>query len=542
MPSVKLSVTVNQALEAKYDAGARGEIHSALDRWIEADARRGTKTIHVALDDARAMARHGAPAVSGSVRPESVKRSVDALCDKLSPDYLVLFGGPDVIPYFEVANPSHDPSFGDTDPTVTTDNPYACSRPFRAEDRTSYLVPDRVVGRLVDVPGDGDPTCLVASLATATDWVARPKADYDAAYAVCCDEWRDSGAECIQYVGVQGLLVSPPEADGADPSAARLASRLHLIKCHGAEIDPKFYGQQGSSYPTILSSGVLEPRVSPRTIVGAMCCYGAQVFSPEDPAVQPGGRWPIAAAYLRRGAYGVLGSTKIAWVGRSEMLCADWIVARWLRALRNGASIGRASVETKQEYLRMVQQQRGAPGIEDEKTLLEFVLLGDPAIQPVLPASQAVAAGARGIAAAAARGPVSPAALAERRQRRIVQSEVAAQIRRVLPTRSKATRAAQDRSADLFSVVRELAKGDVEQFGLAPEKVRVQKVSTTLAPSPAAGGPRRGVRAAAPARRDSFQYYWSGRRVVNGHTEIRLVRVETDAKGAVLGGSVVESA
>ncbi|NOT35433.1 MAG: T9SS type A sorting domain-containing protein [Candidatus Eisenbacteria bacterium] len=35
---------------------------------------------------------------------------------------------------------------GDTDPCVPTDNLYACSRQFRAGQRSSYLIPDRVNG------------------------------------------------------------------------------------------------------------------------------------------------------------------------------------------------------------------------------------------------------------------------------------------------------------------------------------------------------------------------------------------------------------
>ena len=33
---------------------------------------------------------------------------------------------------------------------VPTDNPYASSLPFRSSDRRSYLVPDRVIGRIPD--------------------------------------------------------------------------------------------------------------------------------------------------------------------------------------------------------------------------------------------------------------------------------------------------------------------------------------------------------------------------------------------------------
>jgi hypothetical protein len=73
------------------------------------------------------------------------------------------------VPCFVVANPSYDPS-GDDDKVVPTDNPYASSGPFRASRRGSYLVPDRVVGRIPDMLQDGDPAWFVDYLATASVW------------------------------------------------------------------------------------------------------------------------------------------------------------------------------------------------------------------------------------------------------------------------------------------------------------------------------------------------------------------------------------
>jgi len=44
-----------------------------------------------------------------------------------------------------------------------------------------------------------------------------------------------------------------------------------------------------------------------------------------------------------------------------------------------------------------------------------------------------------------------------------------------------------------------------------------------------------------PSRRESYEYYWSGRRFTKGHKEVRLVKVETDTEGRVLRSSVVHS-
>ncbi len=557
MPSVKLSVTVRKNLARKYDAGALARIDAAVRRWIEADRKRGIRTIHLALDDAKAMKAHRVKAITGRTTALKVKKAIDALWKRLSPDYLALFGADDVVPYFVVDNPSYGGRDGDSDLEVRTDNPYACGQGFRAAKRSTYLLPDRVVGRIPDAPDDGDPAWLVDHLATAESWAPRPRSAFDHAYAICCDEWKQAGEACVAYVGEDAsrLMIAPPEGDKTRLPAARLGSRLHMIKCHGAQIDPNFYGQKGSSYPVALSSRSVRKRVRANTVAAAMCCYGAQVFSPADPAVSPAGAWPIAGTYLRRGALGFAGSTEIAWVGEKQMACADWIVSRHLRSVLDGASQGRALLEAKQDYVRSIEQRGHAPGVEDEKTLLEYVLLGDPSIHPVdgVPAlSPAGRAGGapRAVAAPALAARPSESVLAERRQRRLFRAQLATQIREALPARSEAKGAPRARAGSLLKLVRTLMRNGGKAFSFSRAKVNVFRVESTFsrAQTETAGfaAPRAKARdgarlAAVPKSRESYQYYWSGKRVSGRHEQIRLVRVETDAKGQVLRTNVVVS-
>jgi hypothetical protein len=530
MSSVKLSVTVRGALEQKYDAAALKQVDEAVKRWMAADAARGIRTVHVAVDDAAAMEALGVSAVTGKATAGKVKRAVDALWQRLTPDYLVLFGSHEVVPQFIVDNPSHD-SNGDDDETVPTDNPYASSRPFHRAKRDSYLVPDRVVGRIPDLPGSGDPAWLVNYLTTATETTGRAASAYREAYAVCCDEWKGAGAACVRYLGepASPLLISPPEDDAS--ATSHLAAPLHMIKCHGGALDPQFYGQKGDAYPVALCSETLKSGLKPGTLVAAMCCYGAQVYSPDDPAAIVRGEWPIASTYLRGGAPGFAGATMIAWVGVDQMMCADWIAAGYLKGVMGGASIGRAFLESKQDYLRWISQQGQVPGLADEKTLIEFVLLGDPSVQPVAAAPAVAAAGAA-------------VALVhqERRQRRVLRAELAVQIRKVLPVRTAAGRTAVARTEVVFTAAK-AAFGAEHEFRFDPRKARVEQLETKLpAPRPAATPGRVMAAARPPASRQSVEYYWSARREVDSkHKQIRMVRVETDLEGNVLRSTVVHS-
>jgi hypothetical protein len=276
-----------------------------------------------------------------------------------------------------------------------------------------------------------------------------------------------------------------------------------------------------------------------------MCCYGAQVFSPNDPAVRPPGAWPIASTYLRGGAYGFAGSTMIAWVGPQEMACADWIVAGFLKGALGGASLGRAFLESKQDYLRWINQQGAAPGIEDEKTLIEFVLLGDPSIQPVASTPTVPDRRRAGLTAATLAKP-SPTTFQERRQRRLFRTQTATQIRSALPARSAAKGAPKARAGALYAYIKHRFAESTKEFGLSKSKVHVQKLETTFPTRDVEAAGFRTARMASGAaetatRRESFQYYWSGKRVLDGHTRIRLVKVETDVKGRVLRSGMVES-
>ncbi len=542
MQTVKLSVTVQQQLQRKYAPAALEQINRAVQNWVAADAQRGIRTLHVALDDAAAMRALGATAISGRPTAARIKRAIDKLWKRVDPDYLVLFGGDDIIPMFVVANPSHDFN-GDDDEQVPTDNPYASSVPFRSSKRNSYLVPDRVIGRIPDVVSESDPAWLVDYLATVTSWTPQPANVYTGVYAICCDEWNGAGAECVQYIGAPAtsLLISPPVSDSSTAGRNRLSSRLHMVKCHGAQLDPTFYGQSGDSFPEALTSATLKTRLRPATLAAAMCCYGAQTYSPADPAAAHPGEWPLASTYLRKGAVGFAGSTMIAWVGGPQMMCADWIVAAYLKGTLGGASTGRAFLESKQDYMRWINQQGRAPDRADEKTLIEYVLLGDPSVHPVSTAPAVPARAAR--AAMASGAPVL--ASQERRQRRFVRTQMAGQIRKLLPTRIPASSAAQARAPQVFTAAKAtMHKDTVKQFkafGIKPEQVQVEELCTPLpAPAVPAGGP---ALARAPGTQDrcSLAYYWSGRREHQGHRQIQLVKVETDPDGHVLRTVVLYS-
>ena len=306
MQSRKLIVTHRGNLAVKYGSVGVAAIDEAVARLAAADARRGIQTHYIHLDDADEMKRYHSKVVAKEPGPTSCKRVIDKAFNTLAPDYLVLLGSDDVIPQFRVSNPTFTDD-ADTDTEVPTDNPYAASPVFNSQLRATYLVVDRVVGRIPDVPGASDPSALLRYLESAATAEPLDLTEFDMDLLVCCDTWKKSGQACVAALG-------------------RNAERAH---------------------PAALTRDV-----------------------PSIPNV-----------YLGQAASGFVGATGIAWVGVNEMACADLIVTRFLKNVLAGMSLGAALLDSKQRFLADIGKDGRMPDAAEEKTLLQFILLGDPSLR-----------------------------------------------------------------------------------------------------------------------------------------------------------------
>lgn len=522
--SIKLSVTVKSGLEGKYKPADLQQINDAVKRWIEADAKRGIQTVHVHVDDATEMNALGVAPVLGEVTPEKIKQAIDDLWNKLTPtpDYLVLFGGDDIVPMFQVPNPSgwEEP---DTDETVPSDNPYATHLSFLPLDPTNpYVIPERAIGRIPDMLSDPDPGWFVDYLETATNWQSKAATAYNRRpYAICTAECEDAGTEVMQktFAASDVPLLCPPNSDAAVSPAVQdqLAAELHLIKCHGNQGDATFWGfseldQATKEHPcAAINSATLKALPKSAAVVASMCCYGARIFSPADPKARSPGEWPVASAYLRKGALGFMGSTMMAWVGRSHMGPADWIVQGYLKNVLAGDSLGGAFLACKQDYHSHYSLKDHVLTSDEQKTLIEYVLLGDPSIHPVTTLQSS-----KGLLAAQSR-----------QRRREARAKLANGIRSCLPKRSPASDAEKAMAGKVFITAQnEIPKDDIEKlknFNIKPTAVQVKRVDAPL-PDP-------------QETRQSLEYYWSGKLKRGRQKQFCLLKAETDRKGRLLPGS-----
>jgi hypothetical protein len=368
----KLIVTNRAALLAKYGSGVVA-IKTAVAALVAADAKRGLVTQLVEIDDAVAMKKLGGVAVSTPTSPRQCKRAIDAAYRAHTPDYLMLLGSTDVIPHQDIKNPVFDPA-DDDDAIAYGDIPYACEHAYSTKSE-SFRAPTRVVGRLPDLNGAKDPAYLVDLLRRVAEARSRPAGDYADYLGVSAEVWEDSTTLSLQklFGGNAHAELSPPS--GPHWGTKQVGALCHFFNCHGAPVDSKFYGQRGKAYPVAHDAAWLAGRIAEGTVLSAECCYGAELFDPSVAGGQPG----ICHTYLAGGAYGVFGSSTIAYGPAVGNGSADLLCQYFLKRVLDGASIGRAALEARQDFVR------SAATLDpfDLKTLAQFSLMGDPSIHPV---------------------------------------------------------------------------------------------------------------------------------------------------------------
>jgi hypothetical protein len=365
------------ALRRKYGVAGHSAIEKAVDALIAADKQRGLLTVLVALDDKEAMKMLSAPPVTRANSPAQNKLSIDGIYGALAPDYMLILGAVDVVPHQDLANPVHDPSGEDDDKFAYGDLLYACEAPY-SKDVKNYIGPTRVVVRILDVTGGNDPNYLVALLEGAACYQQASLASLKAPFAVSAEIWREStNLTVTKTFGTPAKVEDVPPKDDKW-SQTQLQERMHFFSCHGAPRSPQFYGQPQSGkdqYPPALDAAYIDGKILEGTIAAAECCYGGELYAPSATQKEIG----VCNVYLANKAYAFFGSTTIAYGPDQGNAQADLICQYFLQNIMRGSSIGRATLEARQNFVR----QSSPADPSDLKTIAQFNLYGDPSLTPI---------------------------------------------------------------------------------------------------------------------------------------------------------------
>lgn len=315
---------------------------------------------------------------------------------------LLIVGGPEIIPFHNLPNPVDDP-----DQEIPSDNPYAT----RDE---NYFIPEWPVGRL---PGDStnDPWLILQGLrrirqahanptkmpsatrylfTRLTSWLrpAGPRRGFGYTAAI----WRPASMHVFKPVGEsRAVLVSPPVGlNGKDSSLSASNGKplvplpnayLGYFNLHGLPDAAEWYGQkdplqttdrQGRplpDYPIALRPVDVQTlgEKTPR-IVFSEACYGAMINNKNVEQA-------LALKFLAHGTLAFAGSTSMAYGSvNAPLIAADLLGYTFWQGLMQGYSAGQAFQRAKIHLVNEMHQRQGYLDGEDQKSLISFVLYGDP--------------------------------------------------------------------------------------------------------------------------------------------------------------------
>jgi tetratricopeptide (TPR) repeat protein len=436
---VYVILSSRQALETQYGKQGAQAVHKAMLNLVEAILARkewGALLFYADEGGASSDARGATLPASLGIKPArpgdpwSLKLALVDLDLTLGKKgemlgALLIVGGPEIIPFHHLPNPVDD-----VDTDVPSDNPYGT----RDE---NYFIPEWPVGRL---PGGAsqDVQPLLNAVYEATlrhsqasqrkPWYARwweilfnrfrpgaarfkPSLGYTAAI------WRQASLNVFQPIGeARGMLVSPPTQVktgaeslfpvGADGHFSPLINRLTLadvalgparlayFNLHGMSDAIEWFGQcdphdptPGPDYPVALRpQDLLNPNQpnngsndgkteSMPAVVFSEACYGAHITGKTMEQA-------IALQFLACGTQAIAGSTCTAYGSISAPLAAaDLLGYAFWTYLTEGYTAGEALRRAKINLAREMHRRQGYLDGEDQKTLISFVLYGDPLSQ-----------------------------------------------------------------------------------------------------------------------------------------------------------------
>lgn len=390
-----------QGLENQYGPQTAGIMEIEMQRLAEAVRKRtGWNGLVFIPDNAENASKYGLSAVEG-MDPWKLKLALADFDKALAKKgemigMLLIVGGPSVVPFHELPNPADD-----YDEKIQSDNPYATLG-------SNYFVPEWPVGRL---PGSAGPDAglLLAQLRylisfhnsakqrksiaegsvlwpflalidsilqAAQNRRSKPNIGYTAAV------WRRSSTAVFRPVGNPGnLLVSPPQDSQTLPVDKLLYPEAVYYNLHGMEDNGDWYGQRdpftpatGPDYPVALSPAQLRRNGHAPRVIFTEACYGAHILgkSEED---------AMSLKFLSLGTLALVGSSCIAYGAiTTPLVAADLLGHIFWQQMKNGRSAGEALMIAKIEMSREMIKRQGFLDAEDQKTLLSFMLYGDPLI------------------------------------------------------------------------------------------------------------------------------------------------------------------
>ncbi len=304
---------------------------------------------------------------------------------------LLIVGGHGIVPFHLLPNPTDD-----DDEVVPSDNPYAATD-------ENYFAPEWPVGR---IPFDQDDDELVKQMERSTQdhrqlvrsmglvqriniWLFRRFTRIfrgnKRVLGYTASIWRKASFSVFKTIGdPRAMITSPPTEADRLPSVAMRPARLSYYNLHGLEDAPEWYGQRDPlrddstlvEFPVALRpQDVINSGRAPK-VVFTEACYGANSIAKTPDSA-------LSLKFLSSGSRAIVGSTKISYGSITPPLIAADLLGRifWMN-LNQKLPVGEALRRAKLKLATEMHRRQGFLDGEDQKTLISFVLYGDPLFTP----------------------------------------------------------------------------------------------------------------------------------------------------------------
>jgi hypothetical protein len=218
------------------------------------------------------------------------------------------------------------------------------------------------------------PGLLLTQLLAARDKHRQPNVRSTQIVGFSSAHWRTVSREALRSAPEVQMLLAPPA------TAAMLAElpppRLLVCNVHGVREAAAWYGQEAATSEYTAVFRPADAARLPPTKWFSQACYGARIARVGD---QP----TIAAALLLHGVTTLICALGLTYgaielpLGESDLLVAGFVAA----LQQPGISVGATLRSAQAEMVRSALSTRGRLDSAEIKTLLSFMLYGDPTLE-----------------------------------------------------------------------------------------------------------------------------------------------------------------
>lgn len=387
-------LSTSTGLEKQYGAQSAQVILGELNELAESIRQRNGWDAFVFLpDNLEVCGKYGITPVD-AIDPWKIKLALVDLDKALEKKgemigSVLIVGGDKIVPFHRLPNPTDD-----DDVEVPSDNPYGTLD-------SNYFVSDWPVGRL---PGEesNDAGLLLEEIRNTSQYhtdeidaqtwlnkIVRLLFFWDKSWATQFGNvgysaaiWRRSSLAAFRPLGEgRNLAISPNgETSGFDVKKMA-AAPFSYFNLHGVADGSDWYGQKdpadkslGSDYPVALKTADIAKLDGISRIIYTEACYGSHIFEKTESE-------SMALSMLGLGVMGLIGSTTISYGSvTTPLIGADLLGNLIMKHLKEGKSLGTAFTTAKLDFVSEMNRRQGYLDGEDQKTLISFVLFGDPMV------------------------------------------------------------------------------------------------------------------------------------------------------------------